>query len=144
VFDASQVLLIWAKMEDIKRLFHMQLQKLTNISPNLLCLPQQPEGSSSKSALSTSSSYVYSGSKTFSPFYVQQQQQQQYQQQHLPQSVSQMQSIPPHQRLYLPKHHHHQQQQQQQMNNSRITYPHLQYFPLNSFPYFINQHTTQQ
>ena len=40
VFDATQSLLIWAKMEDIKRLFHTQLLKIAITAPSLLILPK--------------------------------------------------------------------------------------------------------
>lgn len=40
IFDASQSLLVWAKMEDIKRLFHMQLVKIAMTNPSLLLLPK--------------------------------------------------------------------------------------------------------
>jgi hypothetical protein len=40
VFDATQALVLWAKMEDIKRLFHMQLVKIAMTNPSLLHLPK--------------------------------------------------------------------------------------------------------
>jgi hypothetical protein len=40
VFDATQSLVVWAKMEDIKRLFHLQLMKIALTAPSLLLLPK--------------------------------------------------------------------------------------------------------
>lgn len=40
VFDATQSLILWAKMEDIKRLFHHQLMKIAMMTPSVLVLPK--------------------------------------------------------------------------------------------------------
>jgi hypothetical protein len=40
VWDALQTLLVWARMEDIKRLFHLQLAKLVLTVPSLVTLPK--------------------------------------------------------------------------------------------------------
>ena len=62
VFDATQSLLVWAKMEDIKRLFHLQLLKIALVAPSFVLLPKP--GSST-----TTTPTVPTLAQTLHPYY---------------------------------------------------------------------------